>query len=441
MALVDVPPPVYQARAIADLAAERVRNAWRYLDRWAALESAGVPAGDRDAFLAKPLDTEPLAKVRRWWESGERGLLVLVGDVGTGKGYAAARWVLDRRKRGLATHWLAAEVLGAMDFKRRDAALARALDAPALVLDDIGSGATQGEHLQAQLTGVIKTGIDELQSMIVISNGSQDEMRAWLGPRIVDRCQVAGGFVPIASRDSMRTRSTVELDGYGRGPEWYRAHRIVSIVGVREVQRYDEAGDALHLDLDVGEALEAAARRKGFEACKQARELLDLDEAEVVAKARDLAEHEAKQWEHLEGTLGVRLRGRSLSLEGEVAEMAEANKRRSDELREQGREEVQRIVDKAQSRRAANVWDEDETTVLTMAPRWTMGTDGQRRMHEYGVRVKPVGNLFAVYFQDRRMSLDPHDTPGEAWAFARTLFIDVPLPGESTQQSSTLHKD
>lgn len=427
---VENPPPRLVAAAIAELAGDRVRESWRYLDAWDALVSAGVPRATIRECLADPVETEPLTEILAWVESGERGLLVLVGDPGTGKTYAQARWVLDRHRRGQWTHWVAATGLPLIPQKERDAMLARLATVRGLVLDDVGSGATRGDYVRDQLTGLIQTRIDELRSTVIASNGTAAEIAAWLGPRIMDRCQVAGGTVQVVSSDSLRREAEEQIDSAGRGPEWYAHRRIVDLVGCEPVQRFDDDGNVLPLDLDVGRALDRAARMRGYDACRRAVEALGLERRIVLATAQHLAEAEARAVEWAAGALGVKTMAASISFEGVAAAAAEKLRQMQEEQRRSADSEAANIVEQAKQRLAAGLGEDAGLGRYADGepPPWTQGKEGRRRLFELGFRVRGKGSDYRLYReQGKRMTplADQCRSENEAWTVAALLCGDA----------------
>jgi hypothetical protein len=382
-------PPRHVAAAIANLGADEVRKAWRYLDAWSAMANAGVPLATIRECLLEPLDTGPCRAVFEWQASGARGLACLVGDPGVGKTYAAARWAVLRHLQRQSTTWVAAPSLALLGHRAREARITELADRSAVVLDDVGAGLTQGDYLRDQLLGLLQHRIDgnggRLGSTILISNGTVAQLKEWLGPRIVDRCKISGGFGEITSRESLRARATVELDALGRGPEWYRAHRLVETVGCREAHRVDEDGRP-RTDLDVGDALDREARRDGYAPCKAARELLGLTQTAVEVEAQRLAQVEISLARSVGAQFGVDLDARLLSLEGVAALLAGKVRQQQLAARERYADEVRAV-----STRARRYEDNADPVEARPAPAWTHGPDGRKRLRKLGFLVAEVG--------------------------------------------------
>lgn len=294
------PPPRMVAVAIADMVRDRAIEAWHYLDDWAALTRYGVPAHDlRHGLEAEQVKTEALTLVSSWARDSERGVLVIHGTYGVGKTHAAVRWAHNRHRRGLATKWwLAAEWPN--DFAARDRLLRELENASALVIDDLGDGGSTSEasermaaESRAKIAGAIGVRFARGRPTLVLSNGTREEIVAWLGGRLVDRVRVAGGVNEIRSTQSLRGRDHVKLDSEGRSPRWHAARRLVDIVGVerdgevwrigRVIERSnmtDEERDATMAELGLGLA----------DVLERARELLEQDRQAIDRVADEVGE-------------------------------------------------------------------------------------------------------------------------------------------------------
>jgi hypothetical protein len=427
---VEPPPPWWVAAAIAELGADKVRQAKRYLGEWEALAEAGVPRADIRQYLAEPSETEPLIKLRAWAEQSEQGLLCIMGYPGTGKGFAAGWWTLDRHRRGLFTHWFVADRLSVLSINERQEALARIIDVQALVLDDIGSGATRGDMLRDQLCSMVKIRIDQNRPTVVLSNGTADELSGWLGPRIIDRCRVAGGFVEVASRDSLRSKLTIiKLDEFARGPEWHEAKQLVDLVGCEPVERYDTDGRLLAVEDEVGGALQNATRREGYAACRRVRELLDLDQRTVMARAEQL-EKKAKLRELEEGTFESKC-------EKLLARLTESIRNDKKEREAQ----INHRIEARTTRGPVGVYVDPYENV--QPPEWAKGPEGQAKLHKLGFRVEPAEDLFILCRIDRdecKPILDgTFKTPDDAWDYAARFCAEI-FPKDPAGAQAPLHK-
>jgi len=133
--------------ALVELAQPRLVKAWTYLADWQGLERAKVPSPfrrellDNDALGHPDLETEATAAIADWERHGASVPRLIVGDLGTGKSYAGARWVHSRFRRGQTTLWVSVATWSALDFEFLRAEQRKAIDASSIVLDDLGVGA------------------------------------------------------------------------------------------------------------------------------------------------------------------------------------------------------------------------------------------------------------------------------------------------------------
>jgi hypothetical protein len=312
-------PPRIIALAIADLAADRVRAAWRCLEAWRVLSLAGVPVLDvRHALETPEVFSEPLTHVRDFEQRGSRGMLVEHGVPGTGKTYSAVKWLLgtfDRNvayphSRGLTMCWLAASTWPYQDRKLQDAWLRRGEMADRLVLDDLGAGASAAEWTRGPMEGMLMNRLAAGRPTLLVSNANGAELRSWLGPRLVDRIAMGGRIVEIKSRKSLRVPDDAELDDDGRSPVWHANTALVAAIGCRRVDGVLEVGHVLERDVEI--ACEAAykldgseARRVAFGPCKRARILLSLDPEVIQARAAERHAREHSVCGELAETYGI----------------------------------------------------------------------------------------------------------------------------------------
>lgn len=184
---------------IAEHEASIAEDGRRY--REARLEAAGIPRRlwrQLDALR----DTDALAAVREWAASEEM-LLVLEGNVGTGKTVAASWWLstggsgLFRKAYDLAT-------LSSFDAERREALCTT----PALVIDDLGTEPLdeKGWGLSGLLT-LIDCRYDAALPTLLTTNLSIETMRARYGVdggRLFDRLRESGAWVQIGGESLRR---------------------------------------------------------------------------------------------------------------------------------------------------------------------------------------------------------------------------------------------
>ena len=304
--MITEPTPRHIAHAIADLASPLVQDSWRYLDTWSALDAGGVPGEQiRDVLDRKLVDTEALTEARGWRDDGERGLLVEHGAQDCGKTFAAAWWAYDRHTRGLPTMWISAAKWGRLTFDEIRPMLRRAESADALVIDDAGCGASQGEFFRRTIEALLLERGD--RPTLITGNLNELEMVAWLGGRVTSRLKVSGGRKHIAQSLGMRQRDlSIVCPKTGHGEAWERAAELLAVFGCERTQaavmrtEYDDEGGSWDVPtgeyrerFDVGRMLEVkvmrAASDKGARAaCMAATKLAGLDDRKVWAHAVEL---------------------------------------------------------------------------------------------------------------------------------------------------------
>lgn len=425
------PTPRHIAHAIADLGHARVVQAWRYLDTWAALEAGGMPAQQmRDVMDREPVDTEALRQVQAWANDGARGLVVLHGAQDCGKTYAAAWWMHDRHRRGLATMWISAAKWGRLTFDEIRPMLRRAERAAALVVDDAGCGESQGEHFRRTMEALFIERGD--RPTIISGNLNPSQMDKWLGSRVLSRLRVAGIRYHIDETLGMRERDLDKVDAWGRGSAWQRAHKLASIVGCergtvpemetvpddyggtyeratgRETDRYDVGRE---LELRVGRS---RYKRSSRELLRTAASLAGLDRDAVLARARELvgtaSDHDAAK---LLGDIAGNLAGA----------MRADNQRRSDECAEVMRDLL--------ARRPSPAAYETGITARMTAPEWTSGADGRAALKALGFTVKRMWDGWALYLGDSLKACGA-ESKAAAWECAARLCGPVPKPPPRT---------
>lgn len=138
-------------------------------------------------------------------------ILVLIGERGCGKTYAAARWLWktdhDRfvpyamRRRVQPRRFLEAPALAEVEFADR----ARVGECTALVLDDLG---TEKDFLRQDLARLLVARYRNGLPTVVTTNASQADVGEYYGLRFIDRMREVGKFLVVSNdaRDSMRGR-------------------------------------------------------------------------------------------------------------------------------------------------------------------------------------------------------------------------------------------
>lgn len=161
--------------------------------------------GARLEHLAEPIDGGPPPmgeaardQVEDWvgWPEGRN--LVMTGEVGTGKSYAAAAALRERAMRGDRIWWLPAKMFLALLRPDGDpGALVRACTVPVLVLDDLGEE-RRTEWTAEQVDTVVETRWDRELSIVATSNhrpGQDGTLQQVLGERAHSRLVGTGAVV------------------------------------------------------------------------------------------------------------------------------------------------------------------------------------------------------------------------------------------------------
>jgi DNA replication protein DnaC len=309
--------PQLLARAVAVAMEPQAKKCWEYLDAWSKLEWAHVPVDDIRLYLdaTEPRETQAMDEVASYAKRAQ-GMLVMHGPKGCGKTFAAVHFAHLRGLEGRSTVWLSASAWVAYDARKRKAMLARAHTARALVVDDLGSGSSKPSDWFAEdLTGILQD--RGHRPTIVSCNGKRAEVEAWLGDRLMDRLEVAGGIVSIPlDASSLRQRSLDDLDDYGHGRRWKAARHLVDLIGVEERERTEQPASLIHDGwghddlgapvaysapakvtrwLEVGGALERAARVRGLAPVEAVARWGRLDWADVERKAKQIRSDDDKR--------------------------------------------------------------------------------------------------------------------------------------------------
>jgi hypothetical protein len=334
-------PPRIIALAIADLATERVRAAWRYLEAWQQLAAAGVGALELRLALETPETlTEPLAKLREW---NERGLLVMHGVPGTGKSHAAILWLLatlDQNwryptMRGRSLCWLPATTWPHADRKKQEAWLQRGEDADCMVLDDEGAGTSEVAWSVAPMVGMIMNRISAGKRTVMLTNANGANTLDWLGPRLVSRIRTGGRIVEIKSRKDLRVADDVDLDESDHSPTWRINAEIVETIGCARIDGVLHVGGNLHraVETDVAAArvrIGEDAKRTAWASCLRARVLLGLDPKAIQARAREIDDRERSVCGELSTTYGVEIEPGELTVSKALAAAHEMMRKKAE---------------------------------------------------------------------------------------------------------------
>lgn len=188
---------VAAARAEAGERAEAKRLEERRKD----LRAAGFPRRAIDEAIAADVSAAPIVRVASW-EPAKVSTLIVSGSKGCGKTVAATWWAL---RQPTVPRFIRATTFAASSrYEREDRN--KLLEAPALVLDDLGT-----EYLDAK--GSFLVDLDELMDvfygdykpLLITTNSSLDDFRARVGDRFADRMRECAAFW-ATSAPSLRGR-------------------------------------------------------------------------------------------------------------------------------------------------------------------------------------------------------------------------------------------
>lgn len=174
-----------QRDAVATADSERRRK-----DRVADLLEAGFPRRAIDEAATADEAAPPVQRVAQW-DISKHSTLVISGGNGCGKTVAATWWAM--RFHGVP-RFLRASTLAASSRYDRDQRSA-ILEAPALVLDDLGA-----EYMDSK--GSFLVDLDELldvfygdyRPLLITTNSAFDVFRQRIGERVADRLRECGSF-------------------------------------------------------------------------------------------------------------------------------------------------------------------------------------------------------------------------------------------------------
>lgn len=195
-AVVEAPPPWKTVQVEHDRA-----MAFSRARAWATL----VPKKFRTAMLTEVEPAPVRDVIRRWGEQPEGRNLVLLGPVGSGKSHAATAAVRAMHFEGDRIEWWpTVELLDAMrPGSDDDDAMARALGADVLLLDDLGAERPTAWTAE-RLYLVVNRRWMEDQPIVATSNLTLDELRQALGDRCFSRLTGGADVVTLTGRDRRR---------------------------------------------------------------------------------------------------------------------------------------------------------------------------------------------------------------------------------------------
>lgn len=167
------------------------------------LEERRVPIKYARVFIAGEIDeaTEAMKAVREFEAQAEKTILLLCGNVGVGKSFAACAW-LDSFDSGL---FVTAQALRRMSTY--DEVAYQRVSAPyRLVIDDIGSEyADSKDFWEASFDGLMNDRYLGERPVVLSSNGAPESFFKRYGDRVKDRMREVGMVVDLAGK-SRRVR-------------------------------------------------------------------------------------------------------------------------------------------------------------------------------------------------------------------------------------------
>lgn len=192
------------------------------------LEACGVDERTRAAFAGGGLKATPaLQGVVRWLAQDARPVLVLRGGYGSGKSVAAARVLLEAKRRTrVMAHPLADEPVTVEDYDSRAgmwttaarlrfasrfgegrewSPVERAAVVPWLVLDELREEDGEGKG-QARLEEVLSERYARQLRTVITTNLGQEPLRALLGERLASRYAEGAMVVDAGDADLRRAR-------------------------------------------------------------------------------------------------------------------------------------------------------------------------------------------------------------------------------------------
>jgi len=132
----------------------------------------------------------------------EKNIRIIAGGVGSGKTWAAVRWIGDHG--GSSPFFMRAhafEAAGRYDRRLRE----RWQTCSALVLDDLGAEYADGKgNILADLDELFDIYATRMACLIVTTNLTPDQLRQRYGARIISRLRQHGEFRQIADPDMRR---------------------------------------------------------------------------------------------------------------------------------------------------------------------------------------------------------------------------------------------
>jgi len=169
------------------------------------LEKLGIPPDEArasfDGFTVNPPALLEHLKQCRAFAAAPKGVLLLLGNTGTGKTHLGIAILREQLRRGVFglrfvkhRHFLAAHRLAmrpvAFGEQAPESPLARCQEASLLVYDEV-TGATDGPAGEDVLLDLFEQRIGNLKPSVITANVSPGELEAALGSRLYDRLRRA----------------------------------------------------------------------------------------------------------------------------------------------------------------------------------------------------------------------------------------------------------
>jgi hypothetical protein len=159
--------------------------------------------------LRSQMRETPSWKVARDWMLDTAWSLLLIGNTGCGKSVAAGWAAHQKLMRNFGVRWVDCPQQCERPMYGTEAELQRfhCRTTQVLVIDDLGGGRREraSEPWLAWLDDVLGSRANDGRKTIVTTNRTPDELKAWLGERLVDRLRA--GMVHSSAETSLRGRA------------------------------------------------------------------------------------------------------------------------------------------------------------------------------------------------------------------------------------------
>lgn len=194
---------IYAGREEAEtLAAER----WHQYSQQQKYVATLLPSRAVRTAWCNARDTEPLLKLRAWYDGtdDDQRMAVLAGQTGTGKTVAAA-WLALHRMADIGTlRFITCADLSRVP--RYGEERTELLEADVLILDDLGMEHDGGARFRADFDELVDRVYSRDGYLIITTNLGATEFRKRYGKRVVDRFAERGTWIPATGK-SLRRRA------------------------------------------------------------------------------------------------------------------------------------------------------------------------------------------------------------------------------------------